>query len=326
MKTIFSFLVLSFLLLGQFSFAQTANGNQGDINNIAISVYIPDQVENMSDISKNALEMKLNQLVANNGLSGTSGFERFILTANVSVLSKEITPTAPALTAFNLMVSFIVGDIVEGKKYASVMVSAKGVGETETKAYNQAIKSISISNPELSKFIATAKNRIVEYYSSRCDFIIKEAQAYADQNKYDLAIYTLSKVPQVSKACYEKCLDMMLPIYTKKINLECNTILRDAKARWASSQTIESANEIANMISRIPIGSVCDSEVKSFVNEVAKQVKVLQQRDWDFAVKVYNDEVSLQKATIRAIRDIGVAYGNNQPSHTYDVNIIRTWW
>jgi len=326
MKTIISFCTILLISIHQFAFGQTNAGTQADISNIAISVYIPDQVENISDISKNALEQKLNQLVANNGMSGVSGSERFILTANISVQSKELTPTAPSLTALNMAVTFIIGDIVEGKKYASATVYCKGAGENETKAYNQAIKSMSISNPELLKFIALAKNRIIDYYESRCDFIMKEAQAYANQDKFDLAIYTLSKVPQVSKACYEKCLSMVLPIYKKKINLECETILRNAKSKWSSAQTIESASEIANMISRIPMGSSCDTEVKSFVDVVAKQVKTLQNRDWDFAIKVYNDEVSLQRATIKAIRDIGVAYGNNQPSHTYDVNVIRTWW
>jgi hypothetical protein len=326
MKTIISFCTILLITFHQLAIGQTNGGTQEDISNIAISVYIPDQVENISDISRNALEQKLNQLVANNGMSGASWSERFILTANISVQSKELTPTAPPLTALTMAVTFIVGDIVEGKKYASATVYCKGSGENETKAYNQAIKSISISNPELSKFIALAKTRIIDYYASRCDFILKEAQSYADQDKFDLAIFTLSKVPQVSKACYEKCLNMVLPIYKKKINLECATILRNAKAKWSSAQTIESADEVAKMISLIPMGSSCDAEVKSFVGDVAKQVKTLQNRDWDFAVKVYNDEVSIQKATIKAIRDIGVAYGNNQPSQTYDINVIRTWW
>jgi hypothetical protein len=40
-------------------------------------------------------------------------------------------------------------------------------------------------------------------------------------------------------------------------------------------------------------------------------------------MKQQQDDVDIQKATIKAARDIGVAYGNNQPDVVYKV---YGWW
>lgn len=39
--------------------------------------------------------------------------------------------------------------------------------------------------------------------------------------------------------------------------------------------------------------------------------------------KSQQDEVDIQKSNIKAMRDIGVAFGENQQPITYN---IRTWW
>ena len=57
-------------------------------------------------------------------------------------------------------------------------------------------------------------------------------------------------------------------------------------------------------------------------NTIATRIRDLDQREWDFVLKQQQDDVDLQKAAIKAARDIGVAYGENQQP-TYN---IVTWW
>ncbi len=47
-------------------------------------------------------------------------------------------------------------------------------------------------------------------------------------------------------------------------------------------------------------------------------------RDENFQLKLkeQQDNVNIQKATIKAARDIGVAYGKNQPRNNYNVSFI----
>ena len=68
---------------------------------------------------------------------------------------------------------------MEGIKFASFSATVKGVGENETKAYMSALKNLKTNDPNYQDFIEKAKNKIVEYYNSKCDFIIKEAKALA---------------------------------------------------------------------------------------------------------------------------------------------------
>lgn len=42
-------------------------------------------------------------------------------------------------------------------------------------------------------------------------------------------------------------------------------------------------------------------------------------------MKQYNDNIDIAKEKIKAYRDIGVAYGNNQPKTITTYN-IRGWW
>ncbi len=55
-------------------------------------------------------------------------------------------------------------------------------------------------------------------------------------------------------------------------------------------------------------------------------VKEKEGREWKMAQKIQQDEVNIRKRAISAARDIGVAYGNNQPKVIYNNQTIRSWW
>ena len=55
-------------------------------------------------------------------------------------------------------------------------------------------------------------------------------------------------------------------------------------------------------------------------NEI--KAKVLE--DWQFEMKQYQDGVDIQKLQIEAARQIGIAYGNNQPNQTTNIEFLRT--
>jgi len=282
----------------------------------------------MPVVSRSVLQNKLNQIVTKNGMGGSAFRERFIITANVFINSKDITDGAPSMTVYKLDVTFYIGDGFEGTKFASTSIKAKGVGETEIKAYNSALNSINTNDPAFQQFIEQGKNRIIEYYNSKCDFIIKEAQTLATQSKYEEALFKLTSVPEVCKDCFDKCAAAVGPIYKKQIDKDCSSKLSQAKNIWASTQTYDGATNAADILSQIDPNAACFKDVRAFADQIAKRVKELDQREWKFMLKQQQDEVDVTKATIKAARDIGVAYGNNQPKSittTTSYNIIG-WW
>ena len=166
-------------------------------------------------------------------------------------------------------------------------------------------------------------DKIIEYYNSKCDFIINEAQMLSDKSDYDQAMYKLSSVPDVCKDCYDKCLAAVPPIYQKKIDKDGASKLAEAQAIWSAGQDVDAANRVAEILSSIDPQSSSYSAAKSLMDKVSARVKSLDDREWNFQMQQQKDKVALQKAQIKAMRDIGVAYGNHQQPTTYN---IRTWW
>jgi len=299
--------------------AQNSEKKLEDKGRLAIAAWVPEQ-KNLTEESRNSLENKLRQIAAANGMSGDAVSSRFILTANVIVATKDITPTAPPMHAYTLDVTLYIGDGIDGIVFATNTVTVKGADVNDTKAYNSALKNIKTSDPSLQSFVEKGKTKIIEYYNTKCDFIIKDAQTLSSQNKFEEAIFKLTGVPEVCKDCYAKCLDAIAPIYKQKIDRDCKIKLAEANNIWAANQNVEAANRAGELLSTIEPSASCFSEVKSISTKIAARVKEIDAREWQYTLK----EQAQESERIKAWRDVGVAYGNGQPkSITYNV---RGWW
>ena len=301
-------------------FAQNTAGKSNDKSRITLASFVPQQIDQMPEAARSSLANKLSQIATQNGLGGKASNERFIITANINVISKELTPTAPPMQAFVLDITLYIGDGISGTKFSSISTEVKGVGESETKAYISALKNLKTTDPKYQSFIETGKTKIVEYYNSKCDFIISEAKALAKQDKFEEAIFKLTSVPDVCKDCYDKCMNEVGPIYKAKINRDAMKILTEANALWAAGQDIETAQKVAALLANVdPSADLFDS-VQKLSDKIAKRVKEIDNREWKYVLK----EQAQESERIEAVRAIGVAYGENQPQ-TVNYNVVG-WW
>lgn len=317
MKSIFLSVLLA---ISYYTYAQNTAGKSDDAARITLATFVPQQIDKMPDAARSMLANKLSQIIIQSGMGGSAFNQRFILTANINVMSKDITATAPPMQAYTLDITLYIGDGVDGTKFASHSTTVKGVGENESKAYISALKNLKTNDPNYQSFIETGKTKIVEYYNSKCDFIFKEAQTLASQNKFEEAIFKLTGVPEVCKSCYDKCMDAITPIYKQQIDRDCKLKLAEATNLWSANHTIEAGNQAGEILSTIEPSSACFGEVKTLSNKIATRIKELDNREWNYKLK----EQAQVSERIKAYRDIGVAYGNGQPkSVTYNV---RGWW
>ena len=309
--------LLALVILGVNGFSQAKSEDMG---RIVLAAYVPQQVDKMSDAARTMLTNKLSQIVTANGMGGSAMNERFIITANIVTLTKDLTAIAPPMTALGLEVTFYIGDGIEGTKFASKSVQVKGVGTNETKAYIEAIKQIKTNDPSYAAFLEEGKQKIIKYYESKCDFIIKDAKSLASQNQLEEAIYKLSSVPDVCKTCYDKCLAAIAPIYKQKIDRDCKMKLAEATNAWNASQNADAANTAGGILASIEPQAACYGEAKALSAKIQKRVIEIDKREWNYVMK----EQQQTSEMIKAYRDVGVAYGNGQPkSVTYNVN---GWW
>jgi hypothetical protein len=147
----------------------------------------------------------------------------------------------------------------------------------------------------------------------------------ASKAEYDAAIAKLFAIPEVCKECYDKAMNAVGPIYKMQIDRQCKIEMAEANAKWTANQDAYGAEAATAYLAKIDPNSSCYAEAKILNDKMAKRVKEIDQREWDFKLKEQQDQVDLEKATIKAARDIGVAYGENQPDVVYET-AVYLWW
>ncbi len=317
--------ILFSIVIGFNVIAQNVEKQMDDANRITLAAYVPEKIVNMPKEARASLSNKLSQIITQNGFAGSSSKERFVLTTNIVELSKDVTSSAPAMHAYTLELTLYIGDAVSGTKFSSYTVKLKGVAETETKAYLNALKNLKVKDEAYQEFVELGKIKIVEYYNSQCEFILKEAHSYEERNEYAKALFTLTSVPNVCKECYDKCLNMIKPIYQRYIDYQCKNNLNEASMAWNTNLNAKGAKQASQYLRKIEPNSACFPEAQKLVAEIGKRIKELDKREWDFKLKQQQDSVDIQKANLKAIRDILVAYGENQPDIRYET-VVYGWW
>lgn len=318
MKKLLYLIALACAVIGS-AYAQDAP-KMDDAARIALSTYM-DPSSSIPNNAKKTLKDRMQKIITKNGM-GSAKNTRFIMTANVRELNLEKSETAPVIYIYNLEVNFYIGDGIDGTLFSSCSLEVNAAGDSKEKAYMAALKKIKATDPQYQAFIDEGKKKIVDYYTAKCDFIITQAQTKAKNQDFDAAIAELMQVPDVCKECYDKCMAAAQPIYQEKINQEGAKLLAEARGVWSAGQDVAAAEAAAAILAQVNPQSSAFAGAESLNAEMAKRVKELDKREWDFMLKQQQDEVDLEKASIKAIRDIGVAYGENQQPTTYNV----VWW
>ncbi|MBL0047196.1 MAG: hypothetical protein IPP32_03765 [Bacteroidetes bacterium] len=312
-----------FLLGVAFALANSGYAqSKEELNRIAISSYVSDQIAAFPEAAKDQLKNKLSQVVTQNGMTGGLIGSRFIITPNINVLTKDIIAGPPAMNALTLEVTLFVGDGVDGKKFASKSVTVKGVGTNETKAYIEALRMIKPNDPGIMSMLEDAQKKIINYYNTSCDAIVKSAEGAASTGNYEAAIAQLTSIPDVCKACYDKGMAAATPIYKKYNDFKCGTKLAEARAAWNANQNAQGAGNAGVIMASIDPNASCYSEVLALNKEISARMTELGDKEWDYKFEERQGDVEIEKARIKAYRDIGVSY-YSKPVTIYNV---RGWW
>lgn len=296
-----------------------------DFGRIVINTYVTDNKTIPSE-AKKALETKLSQITSNNGIGGSDVNPRFIITAILNTGTKDIVPGPPQMIAQNIEVTLFIGDAINNTIFSNVTLNLKGVGTNENKALIEAIKTINPKNKEVLAFLEEGKNKIITYYNTECDFILKNAESLVKQQEYDQAIYNLSLVPEVCKDCYFKSLDALESIYQNKIDAVCKVQLNEAKITWAAAQNSTGAEKAAGLISNISPFASCQSEVDTFIKSINAKLKADEKARWQFKMEQYKDQVDSQREQIRIAEEKGKrddTYRENQSQRNLELDKIR---
>lgn len=284
--------------------AQNSQGKTDDLGRIALATVVPDQAEGIPQSARQLLANKMEQIAVQNGIGASASNPRFCIVPLVNVLSKEITPTAPPMQALNLEITFYIVDAASQNIFSQTSIQVKGVGQTEDKAYMQALKGVNVKAGQFKGFVEKGKEKIIEYYNSQCDVVLKGAQALAGQKKYEEALFLLLSVPDVCRECFDKSMDLSVDIYKQYANYKCTEYMAGAKAAWANMNT----DKAAEFLGKITPDMECYSEAVQLVDEIKQKQLADGANVWDFKMKQYDDSVDKEKMMIQAGKDVAVAW------------------
>lgn len=222
-------------------------------------------------------------------------------------------------------VTFFVGDVIENKLYASCTLSLQGIGTNENKAMISAFSKLNPNHKDFGEMLERAKCKIIDFYINHCAEEISKARTMASIGNYDEAISRMMAVPNVCGDCYAQCQSTATSLYQQKIDAKGLQQLNKARNVWMKCPDVEGANEVAKFLNTISPYSSCYSDVENLRKEVASKLKADELREWNFQMKQYENSQANKRSMIKACRDVGMAWANNQPQSIVK-NIIRGWW
>ena len=366
-------ILLSTFFIGR---GQNQYEKSDDESRIVLNTFIPENVLENTPSARKLFITKLGQITSRNGLGGSNSNpeNRFIISGDLNILTKEVLPTAPPKYAVTIETNIAVGDGIDGIAFSSDFIEFKGIGVSEDKAFISAIRKINPRNKQIQELLENGKKKIIEYYNTQCDFIQKEANTLSDSRSFDQAVYVLSQVPKITKDCYDSSMDLAVGITKKKFEFECQTNISKAKSlisngmfseattllgfytkdmecysdvsllleeikigicskfigqargHWANRNSKSAAQSLANINSNSP----CYEESLVISKEISGYLDEKEKKEWDLNYEKYKDDLAIknreldnQESRIKAARDIGVAYGENQPKKITYSPIIR---
>lgn len=287
-----------FIIFGVFSNKLFGQTNLDDFGRIVLASYVPKN-NGLPEESRQFLVSQISQVASNYGIGSNDPNARFVIAAKVNILSKDIIAGPPQRIAQQLEFILSIADVGTQSIFSSISFQAKGIGNNENQSIIDAIKRIDISNPKVKNILEEGKNKIISYYSTNCDFILKTAVTDSKSGKYDKAIYDLSQVPEVCQTCHFKSLDTLSVIYQRKIDEEGRVIASKANSLWASKPTTATAEEIGDLLTNIDPNSSAQKDATKLVTKIDAKIKADERARWQFKLKQYQDRINLKKETMR---------------------------
>lgn len=322
MKRFYLLVFLSFLTF-EGLYAQTIDGQ--------ISLFPLITNEDIPSEALQNLTNRLNRAIALNGYGSYDDAERFILVANVDVVSNDVVPSTPPRVSKKVEISMIIGDVIENKTFGSCCVTLAGIGQNDNKAYISAFNSLNPSAKAIKDMFKESEQEISVFYSNSSLFITK-AHTYSNAGDYDKAIAYLMTIPSIDAASYELCQNEMAIIYQQKIDKEGEALYNKASGVWKSTRNLKGAKEVAAILNDVDPYSSIMPKIDVLWTDISAKLRAdelaaieAEKRAHEERMKQAELNAESAKRLISAAKAVGVAFGIFQPKIVVN-RIVRHWF
>ena len=289
------------------SFAQI---NDGDLNDISLSVILPDNSEDLSQRSVSKIESKIQHIVSKYGISGNGYTSEFLIYPKVEIFNESVVEGMRNLVFVEIEFNLFIQQYSTRRIFSSYAKTLKGSGFNKEKAIADAISKIPTNGKYLEEFMIKGKEKILTYYNNNCDQIMLDADYLMKTQKFDQVIAILSTVPKEAKDCYASLQAKSIEAFNLYQKQMCESNLLKAKAELANNNY----SGALKYLSLIDASSPCLGNAESLVKEVSRQVDAKEKREWDFVLKKYSDKQNLAKYRLDTMREISKSYYASKPT------------
>jgi tetratricopeptide (TPR) repeat protein len=212
--------------------------------------------------------------------------------------------------SYSIDLGIFVKSVADGRIFSSYSKTLKGIGTNKNTALNNALNDFDPKSKDLYDFYVKTGEKIAKYFESKCDDFISKADSYAKMGKYEEAIGLLMSIPNISSNCFNKVKTKSIEVYKLHLNKTCKSLILTSKAYY-TKRDIESA---VKTICLIDPTSECFVEANEFLDSIEKDLKENEKEELKTKLKVYQDQLELEKIRISAIKEIAIAYYSKNPS------------
>jgi hypothetical protein len=282
---------------------------QNEESQINISVAMPAQCD-LEDNAKTILKNKLLSLATSEGVAATE-CGAIVMVPSLTVTDEQVIEGGMRnIYTIEMQLSVSVMNILNGTVFSTIQANCKSEGYSKREAERNAMKKLDLTTRTEQMRIAKAK--IEDYYQNNTEVIIAKAMTLAQQQAYDEALAYLSSYPE-SMSGYAQVSTAIATIFKKAQTQYCSQLLQEARSYYAN-RDFESAAAILSMVDAT---SSCAQEAKQLQAKIKNDVDAEYNNEQALLQESIKSKERIAKATIKAARDVAVAYYKQQKNYVF---------
>ena len=138
---------------------------------------LPDDTEVSAGAAK-LLETRLKQILTRNSAGAAQEQNVFAIRPELSILEKKTTAgLIENVTLVKGELTLVAINRIDGCLYHSVSIPLSGQAKVTDDPYKAMIQGIKSTDPQFSRFIRVAREKIDTYYAENCGVIMQKAQS-----------------------------------------------------------------------------------------------------------------------------------------------------
>jgi hypothetical protein len=292
-------LYIVFMILAFQLWSQPKERKGGRQDGVTLAVIIPEELDIPSS-AQSILHQKMKLIATENGFDAIEGNSQFAMVPVVVVDTIESTPPRARAITKDIQLQLMIVDAHSQSILSEAFVELQGSGNSEHAAISNSLLKINPRELVFRPFADKGKEAILDFYRIQCEGIIHSAQALAQQQQYEEALYLLIAVPRALNECSQATEEFSAEIYSQYASQQCDQYLEQAREGWMNNDL----RAVEQNLEKISPDMDCYSQAVHLVEKISADLSEAGERNWKFSLPTYSNPQQRQQTRLEAAREV----------------------